>query len=232
MNVEDVAAVREQLERAAELVGDVQVGRRALLLIEIGIGTLRSRNGLTLVAATVPLERKRHGIPRNREAVIEALGNQPGKISRAIALQLQLGGIGKDRDVASPATERLERLLLDSPDNFVLAQLRGASYFTVARNVRPADAIDGYNGPLWNLVRVDEPQVDENRRALSTWRIYYINVQTGLPDRVEYQLNGKEIRAEFLDWTDQQGDKTPSYVRWTSDGQIVMEYRATTVSHN
>jgi hypothetical protein len=126
----------------------------------------------------------------------------------------------------------LERLILDSPDNFVLAQLRGASYFTVARNVRPADAIDGYNGPLWNLVRVDEPQVDENRRALSTWRIYYINVQTGLPDRVEYQFNDKQIRAEFLDWTDQQGDKTPSYVRWTSDGQIVMEYRATTVSHN
>jgi hypothetical protein len=47
--------------------------------------------------------------------------------------------------------ERLmvERLTLDSPDQFVLAQLRGASYFTIARNVRPADAQDGYLGPLW-----------------------------------------------------------------------------------
>lgn len=125
----------------------------------------------------------------------------------------------------------LERLILDSPDQFVLAQLRGASYFTVARNVRPTDAIDGYSGPLWNLVRVDEPQADESRKALSTWRIYYINVQTGLPDRVQYQLNGKEIRVEFLDWTDQQGEKTPSRVRWTSDGQTVMEYRATSISH-
>ena len=135
---------------------------------------------------------------------------------------------------APTETERLllERLILDSPDNFVLAQLRGASYFTVARNVRPTDAIDGYDGPLWNLVRVDEPQVEENRRALSTWRIYYINVQTGLPDRVEYQLNGKEIRAEFLDWTEQQGEKTPSRVRWLSDGQPLMEYRATSISHN
>ena len=131
-------------------------------------------------------------------------------------------------------TERLllERLILDSPDQFVLAQLRGAGYFTVARNVRPADATDGYSGPLWNLVRVDEPQVEVNRKALSTWRIYYINVQTGLPERVEYQLNGKEIRAEFLDWTDQQGEKTPSRVRWSSEGQPLMEYRATSISHN
>lgn len=126
----------------------------------------------------------------------------------------------------------LERLLLDSPDNFVLAQLRGASYFTVARNIRPTDATDGYSGPLWNLVRVDEPQVNENRKALSTWRIYYINVETGLPDRVEYQLDGKEIRAEFLEWTEQQGEKTASHIRWTSDGQTVMEYRATSVSLN
>lgn len=126
----------------------------------------------------------------------------------------------------------LERLILDSPDQFVLAQLRGASYFTVARNVRPTDATDGYAGPLWNLVRIDEPQVEEKLRPLSTWRIYYINVQTGLPDRVEYQLNGKEIRAEFSEWAEAQGEKSPSRVRWTSDGQTVMEYHATSVSLN
>jgi hypothetical protein len=131
-------------------------------------------------------------------------------------------------------TERLllERLILDSPDQFVLAQLRGASYFTVARNVRRVDATDGYSGPLWNLVRVDEPQLAEKLRPLSTWRIYYLNVQTGLPDGVEYQLNGKTIRAEFLEWTEQQGEKTPSRVRWSSDGQPIMEYRATSISLN
>lgn len=142
---------------------------------------------------------------------------------------------GTKADASAPTeTERLllERLTLDSPDNFVLAQLRGASYFTVARTVRPTDATDGYSGPLWNLVRVDEPQVEENRKARSTWRIYYINVQTGLPERVEYQLNGKEIRAEFLAWTEQQGEKTASHIKWSSDGQTIMEYRATSVSHN
>jgi hypothetical protein len=135
---------------------------------------------------------------------------------------------------APTETERLllERLILDSPDNFVLAQLRGASYFTIARNVRPADAIEGYDGPLWNLVRVDEPQVEEKMRPLSTWRIYYLNVQSGLPDRVEYQLDGKEIRAEFLDWTEAQGEKTPSRIRWSSDGQTIMEYQSTSFSLN
>jgi hypothetical protein len=130
--------------------------------------------------------------------------------------------------------ERLlvERFTLDSPDQFVLAQLRGASYFTIARNVRPAEAQDGYEGPLWNLVRVDERQQDESLRPQSSWRIYFINAETGIPERVEYQLNGQEIKVEFLEWTDQQSEKTPSYVRWTSNGQLLMEYRAATVSHN
>ena len=130
-------------------------------------------------------------------------------------------------------TERLlaERLIFDSPDQFVFAQLRGASYFTVARNVRPTDAGDNYTGPVWNLVRVDEPQQDEDLRSLSTWRIYYINTQTGLPDRVEYQLNGQQIKAEFVDRIDQNAEKTPSHVRWSTNDQTIMEYWTTNVSH-
>ena len=152
--------------------------------------------------------------------------------NRALTWNAEEGAKANANAPNGPEQLLLERLILDSPDNFVLAQLRGASYFTVARNVRPTDATDGYSGPLWNLVRVDEPQVDENRRALSTWRIYYINVLTGLPDRVEYQFNGKEIRAEFLEWTEQHGEKTASHIRWSSDGQTIMEYRATSVSIN
>lgn len=131
-------------------------------------------------------------------------------------------------------TERLlvERLALDSPNAFVLAQLRGASYLTIARNVRPADAADGYTGPLWNMVRVDEPQQNEAARPLSPWRVYYINVQTGLPDRVEYQLRGKPITAEFFEWIEQREEKTPARVRWSSNGQTLMEFRVTGVSHN
>ena len=134
-----------------------------------------------------------------------------------------------------PEADRLlaERLILDSPDQFVLAQLRGAGYFTVARNVRPTDAGDDYNGPLWNVVRVDEPQPqDDNLRPFSSWRLYYINTQTGLPDRIEYQLNGQDIRTDFVEWNDQNGEKTPVHVRWSSGGQVIMEYTARNVSHN
>jgi len=132
-------------------------------------------------------------------------------------------------------TDRLlvERLILDSPDQFVLAQLRGASYFVVARNVRPTDAGEDYNGPLWNIVRVDEPQQqDEKLRPLSTWRLFYINARTGLPDRTEYQLNGQDIRTDFVEWTEQNGEKTPSRVTWSSGGQVIMEYTARNTSHN
>lgn len=134
--------------------------------------------------------------------------------------------------MSTPERLLAERLTLDSPDQFVLAQLRGASYLTIARNVRPTDADDGYTGPLWNLVRVDEPQQNEDLRPLSTWRIYYLNVQTGLPDRIEYQLNGQTIIVEFLEWTEQSEEKTPSHVRWSSNGQMLMEFRVTSVSHN
>lgn len=132
------------------------------------------------------------------------------------------------------AADRLlaEQLILDSPDQFVFAQLRGASYFTVARNVRPADATDGYTGPLWTLVRVDEPKQSENAQPLSTWRIYYINAETGLPDRIEYQLNGNDIRTDFAEWTEQDGENTPSRVTWSIAGRVVMEYRTTQVDHN
>jgi hypothetical protein len=125
-----------------------------------------------------------------------------------------------------------EQFVLDSPDQFVLAQLRGASYFTVARNARPADVNDGYTGPVWTLVRVDEPQQNENARPLSSCCIYYINAQTGLPDRIQYQLDGQDILTEFLEWVDQNGEKTPTRVRWSSGGTTMMEYRTTTVSHN
>jgi hypothetical protein len=126
----------------------------------------------------------------------------------------------------------LERLTLDSPDQFVLAQLRGASYFTIARNVRAADAVDGYAGPLWDLVRLDEPPQNGKVPALSLSRIYYLNVQTGLPDRIEYQLNGQDIRVDFAGWTEQNGEKTPARIAWSNSGQTIMEYKLVSVSFN
>lgn len=131
---------------------------------------------------------------------------------------------GADRDL-------IERLVFDSPDQFVLAQLRGASYFTVARYVRPTDAGENYRGPLWNIVRVSDPQADESKAPQSLWRLYYIDAATGLIDRIESEVNGRRTLAEFSGWTEQNGEKVPATITWKQDGQTVMEYRVNSFGH-
>ena len=125
----------------------------------------------------------------------------------------------------------LERLILDSPDNFVLAQLRGAGYFTVARNVRPADAADNYDGPLWTIVRVDEAQDDKTLQPNNNWRLYYINSNTGLVDRIVSRPANETIEARIMSWTEQAGEKVPAQITWSIDGRAVMSYQATAFSH-
>jgi hypothetical protein len=122
----------------------------------------------------------------------------------------------------------IERLVFDSPDQFVLAQLRGASYYTVARNVRAnAGGDDNYNGPLWDVVRVEEPDTGARRRPLSNSRLYYINIQTGLIDKIVYEVKGEKIEANFLQWIDQAGQKIPSRIVWKRGNETVQEFRLT-----
>jgi hypothetical protein len=126
--------------------------------------------------------------------------------------------------------ELIERLVFDSPDQFILAQLRGASYFTVAHHARLPEATDGYDGPLWDVVRVDDSLLDEARRPESSWRLYYVNLQTGLIDRVMYELRGEPVQAEFLNWTDYEGERVPSHIVWRKGTTEVMEFQLTSFS--
>jgi hypothetical protein len=130
-------------------------------------------------------------------------------------------------------SERLltERLILDSPDQFVLAQLRGASYHTVARNVRAdVGGSDGYTGPLWDLIRVEEPATEERVRPLSTWRLYCINVRTGLIDKIVSELEGATIEANLLEWIDRSGEKVPSQIIWKRGEETILEFRLATLA--
>lgn len=128
--------------------------------------------------------------------------------------------------------ERLlaERLLLDSPDQFVLAQLRGASYFTMARNVRADDAVDDQISPGWTQVRVTDPEDEQNPRLTSSWRIYYINSTTRLIDRIVSEWNGRTVEARILQWVEEKGEKSPAHITWLADGEIIMDYQLHTVS--
>lgn len=124
----------------------------------------------------------------------------------------------------------LERLTFDSADEFILAQLRGASYYVVARNVRPDDAADDYSGPLWDVVRLDDPEQDVQKKPLSGWRLYYISNQTGLIDKIVCDSQGDRIEANFSDWTERSGEKFPSAITWTTHGQTLMSFNLTDVS--
>ena len=95
-----------------------------------------------------------------------------------------------------PERNSVEQLIFDSPDQFILAQLRGAAYYTVARNVRnDVDGSDSYSGPLWDLIRVEEPRTDERAQPLSSSRLYYINIKTGLIDKIVSEYDGVKIEA-------------------------------------
>ena len=124
----------------------------------------------------------------------------------------------------------LERLTYDGADEFVLAQLRGASYSVVIRNLRPDDAADNYEGPLWDVVRVDDPERDEQKRPLSPWRLYYINRTTGLIDKVVSEIAGERGEAQFSDWTEHNGEKFPAFITWSRSGQTVMTFKLIDVS--
>jgi hypothetical protein len=120
----------------------------------------------------------------------------------------------------------IERIVFDSPDQFVLAQLRGASYYTIGRNVRPAEELDSedYSGPVWDIVRVDEPSAERFAKPNNQWRLYYINSVTGLMDRVVSREEGDPIVAEISNWVSRQGELLPASITWKLKGQTVMEF--------
>jgi hypothetical protein len=94
----------------------------------------------------------------------------------------------------------LERVVFDSADQFVLAQLRGASYYTIARNVRPDEVGESYDGPVWTVVRINDPDRDEQRKPESSWRLYYINTAT--LDRQDRFRGCRGKDRSHLEWMD------------------------------
>lgn len=134
---------------------------------------------------------------------------------------------------AGPAStaerQLLERVALDSPDQFILAQLRGASYYTIARNVMPAEAqgSEDYNGPVWDVVRVTEGQDKGVNLLLSATRHYFINSSTGLLEKVVSEEQGEAIVAELSGWLNQGGEIVPARIVWKRSGQVLMQLTVT-----
>jgi hypothetical protein len=123
-----------------------------------------------------------------------------------------------------------ERIALDGPDQFVLAQLRGASYAVVARRVRSDEGgAESYAGPLHDVVRVGEPGRVEG--APPAWRLYYVNAATGLLDKVVSEEGGERVEAALSGWAEHAGEWQPSRVVWSRRGQVFMELAVTSAAH-
>jgi hypothetical protein len=137
-----------------------------------------------------------------------------------------LHGAKGDTPITEFDRSLVERLVFDSADAFVLAQLRGASYQVIGRNVR-ADlgGADNYNGPLWTVVRVSYAGADSEARPESTARVFYINSRTGLVDKVVSEINSEEVEATLGEWTTNEGETFPSLIRWSSGGRQIMEFK-------
>lgn len=176
--------------------------------------------------------------------------SQPVSIARAQAddgegVQIALGGGlpslswnasegAKSGTVRASPDERqlIERVVLDSPDQFILAQLREASYYTIARNVMPAEArgSEDYQGPVWDVVRVSERQDRDFSLLLSATRHYFINPSTGLLEKVVAEEQGEAIVAELSGWLNQGGEIVPTRIVWKRNGQVFMQLSAINVS--
>jgi hypothetical protein len=220
---------RSQIKLALQPEADKQRRRLGQRFLAPG------REVATLIGmVTVGADRQTVRIVRSQdeddERLTIALGGGPPTLTWS--------GLEGAKSNGSPATgsgrSLIERIALDSPDQFVLAQLRGAAYFTVARSVRPAEAggSGNYTGPVWDLVRVAEPTRIGQNKPQSLWRLYHINSSTGLIDKVVSQEQGQTITAEISGWVNQNGETIPARTVWKLNGQTIMELSLTNVTHN
>lgn len=161
------------------------------------------------------------GYGENGESVaIERTGNQP-----LMSWNDNTGALVSGAKATGETRLLIERLALDSADQFVLAQLRGASYRTIARNARPAEAgdSDSYQGPVWDLVLIGEPKRLADKAPTSVSRQYYVNTSTGLVDRVLSQENGQTVTAELSGWTQVGSERFATKIVWQQGTQKLME---------
>lgn len=154
------------------------------------------------------------------EEVEIALGTGPASLTWSPE-----DGVKSSRATPTDSDKKIvECLVADTPDQFILAQLRGASYQVIGRNVRPVGAgdRDDYKGPVWDIIRIGEPAVTSSASFQSPQRFYWINVQTGLIDRIKSFDQGTEVVATIT-WAEQGTEKVPSRITWTEQGQTLMQ---------
>jgi hypothetical protein len=181
---------------------------------------------------TIDGDRKAIRITRAQDSDGEQIAIAIGSESATLTWTSDQGAKAGTADASKALRSIVERLVLDSPDQFIYAQLRGAAYHKMGENVRPAEAAgsDDYDGPVWDMVRVIESTSRSERKPMSDWRIYYINSSTGLIDKILSQEDGENVIAQLSSWVSQGGEALPARITWTRNKQLMMELNLTNVS--
>ena len=172
-------------------------------------------------------------IIRRRDSDTERVAVAFENNNNALSWNSVTGALSAGRKANDHDQKILDRLVMDSPDQFILAQLRGANYYTIGRGVRPEEAggDDNYKGPLWDIVKVTEPTDDNSPSDATHWRLFYINSSTGMIEKIVSREDGDTITALISGWTDQNGEKLPTHITWKRNDQIVMDLNLHAVNH-
>lgn len=201
---------------------------------QLGPRFLRAGREITQATGTLAIGSDHHVIvlvrSRDDDGERLAMGLDGGPLS--LTWSANNGAQAQGKSPSPTDRSLIERVMLDSPDQFVLAQLRGASYFTAGRGVRPPEAasLDTYNGPIWDVIQVNEPPGLATKPE-SPSRLYYINNATGLLDKTVAKDQSGIVQTTFSDWVNQDGDLLPKRLTWSRNGQVLMELVLGTVTN-
>lgn len=162
------------------------------------------------------------------ERVEVALGNGPASLT----WDAREGALSSGSPASAEERLLLERLVLDTPDQFILAQLRGASYQTIARGVRPENAGDDYSGPIWDIVEVKDSIAGSSTSERTGQRLYWINSSAGIIDKIVSTGEGVDVIATLSGWVNQRGELVPSRITWTQNGGTLMQLDFTSFNYS
>jgi hypothetical protein len=127
------------------------------------------------------------------------------------------------------ATERdadlVETLAFDTAEHFFEGQSRGVGTRLLGTHFRDDDGTTvNYAGPFYDIYQVEE-SVGAGRVARRRLKLYYVNSDTLLVERVRYEddRGGTNVRVRVdLEWQQVGGQRVPKRVTRTEDGSPVI----------
>lgn len=186
-------ATRSRLHSRLGVQPDANRMRRRLgqRFLRRGREMIVQTGALTVAGQSQPVTIARAQDDDDGEQVSIAIGGGPASLTWTA----KDGARSNNAPAAANERKLIERIALDSPDQFVLAQVRGASYYTLAQGAMPEEvASDDYTGPVWDVIRVAEAFGSSAAKPESLYRLYYINSTTGLIEKVLHRAGPVSAR--------------------------------------